>query len=51
MMRRLLNAGLVILAVVLAVGQPARAQETTVGLDPEKTTVSFTLTPCTALSA
>ncbi|HYN14595.1 MAG TPA: YceI family protein [Terriglobales bacterium] len=43
MMRRLLNAGLVVLAAVLAVGQPGRAQETTLSLDPEKTTVSFTL--------
>jgi len=31
------------LAVVLAVGQLARAQETSLSLDPEKTTVSFTL--------
>ena len=41
-MRRLLNAQLVMLAMLIA-GQPLRAQETTLSLDPEKTTVSFTL--------
>jgi len=34
---------LIMLAVALAAGKPARAQETTVSLDAEKTTVSFTL--------
>jgi polyisoprenoid-binding protein YceI len=43
MLQRLLNAGLVMLTAVLAVGQPALAQETTLSLDAEKTTVSFAL--------
>ena len=43
MLQRLLNAGLVMLTAVLAVGQPALSRETTLSLDPEKTTVSFAL--------
>jgi polyisoprenoid-binding protein YceI len=38
-----INAVLVALAVVWAFEPAARAQETTLSLDPEKTTVSFTL--------
>jgi polyisoprenoid-binding protein YceI len=40
---RLCQLELAALAVVMAVAMPARAQETAITLDPEKTTVSFTL--------
>jgi polyisoprenoid-binding protein YceI len=43
MKRRLVRAGLWVLPVVLAVATTSRAQETTLSLDPEKTTVNFTL--------
>jgi len=39
----LLQAGVVMLAVVSALGQPSVTRETTIVLDPEKTTVSFIL--------
>jgi polyisoprenoid-binding protein YceI len=41
--QRRVRARLWVLAVVLAVGTTSRAQETTLSLDQEKTTVSFTL--------
>lgn len=43
LMKRLLRAGLVALGVACALGRVAYAQEITLTLDPEKTTVSFTL--------
>jgi polyisoprenoid-binding protein YceI len=43
MNRSFLNVGLALLACVMAVTSQARAQQSTFKIDPEKTTVSFTL--------